>query len=693
MTSANEAHTSSDQRRDPPPPTMEQLLQALPVVSTWDTAGPLILEAARFVRFERDTKKAAKILSVTEQCCIRLFSNIGMNEVAPELLLLPIMIPSSEVFGANIPIWQKLHATLHDQEIKKYFQLTDDFIITVIVVESISEAKGTAIGNLFHRLILFRESQSNNVDLEVLGDRLSNSGWFDKEDTSFKQALYGIGERFEQIDIKTSYSLVHKFFKALKISNSPVWVLDAVFTILVFPLMRRHPENITDLDCVLELETYVHLYYVKCRDTKSHFKYVFQEMTPSLVKCGSLLNSSFPPIAFRKPSSRRKIAFLFWSDGYLAHSRNYLTFLSGMRDLGTEYFEPITYILGSESKSGNTEKAFPEAVLRLGYEVRFLPYLVHRLSRVLLNIKKRANQDQISALVFVSIPSHMLVCVNAGLAPRHVWWAMKYHQIESDKIDGYLTFGSFGRTRVIDGKKWRSALPALTDLFDPGAADQAKINRNRHLGDQFTCILACIGRDEKINSRPYLEAVAKLLKKHPETLFVWTGRKVPVEVNTIINELEISERCCFVGWIDSMVYSQVIDIFIDSFPFASGYSAFEAMAANKPIVVLETPESRETSTATSLLPALRRETGSSTDQDILIEMFSESEGDLKYSPFVTSEDEYIQKVSHLIEDLDFRARSGEAGHRFIDEFLSDSKRMANEVCNHLVEIVEQKIPQ
>ena len=104
---------------------MEKLLQALPVVSTWDTAGPLIFEAARFVRFERDTKKAAKILSVTEQCCIRLLSNIGMNEVAPELLLLPIMIPSSEVIGANIPTWRKLHATLQDQEIKEYFQLTD----------------------------------------------------------------------------------------------------------------------------------------------------------------------------------------------------------------------------------------------------------------------------------------------------------------------------------------------------------------------------------------------------------------------------------------------------------------------------------------------------------------------------------------------------------------------------------------
>ena len=61
------------------------------------------------------------------------------------------------------------------------------------------------------------------------------------------------------------------------------------------------------------------------------------------------------------------------------------------------------------------------------------------------------------------------------IAPVQIHWSMKYHSVEFDEIDGYLTIGSFEQYRIINGKKWRAGHGALDPLYK---SEFKYINRN-----------------------------------------------------------------------------------------------------------------------------------------------------------------------------------------------------------------------
>ena len=52
-------------------------------------------------------------------------------------------------------------------------------------------------------------------------------------------------------------------------------------------------------------------------------------------------------------------------------------------------------------------------------------------------------------------------------------------------------------------------------------------------------------------------------------------------------------------------YTQILDVFVDSFPFVSEHAAFESMAAGYLVIVRITPESLESSSLTHTLPTFR----------------------------------------------------------------------------------------
>ena len=110
-------------------------------------------------------------------------------------------------------------------------------------------------------------------------------------------------------------------------------------------------------------------------------------------------------------------------------------------------------------------------------------------------------------------------------------------------------------------------------------------------------VLACIGREEKMLNPAYIDALAQILAACPGATFVWTGRATRShEVMEMMTHARKNHRCRFIGWLeDTKAAATLMDIFVDTFPFGSGFTAFEAMAAGKPVVALRTPETIETS--------------------------------------------------------------------------------------------------
>ena len=77
------------------------------------------------------------------------------------------------------------------------------------------------------------------------------------------------------------------------------------------------------------------------------------------------------------------------------------------------------------------------------------------------------------------------------------------------------------------------------------------------------------------------------------------------EISSRSRKLGILDRCRFISWVNTALYAQVLDVFLDSFPFTSGHTAFESMATGYLVIVRNTPESLESRSLTHILRAFR----------------------------------------------------------------------------------------
>src|SRR6185436_14508130 len=80
-------------------------------------------------------------------------------------------------------------------------------------------------------------------------------------------------------------------------------------------------------------------------------------------------------------------------------------------------------------------------------------------------------------------------------------------------------------------------------------------------------VYGSFGREEKLNSPAFLDAVVAILRRVPGAVFLWTGRVQHPEIQKRFEAAGVAARCRFIGWVDTKLYAQVIDVFLDSFPF------------------------------------------------------------------------------------------------------------------------------
>ncbi|HKQ28693.1 MAG TPA: glycosyltransferase, partial [Burkholderiales bacterium] len=284
-----------------------------------------------------------------------------------------------------------------------------------------------------------------------------------------------------------------------------------------------------------------------------------------------------------------------------------------------------------------------------------------------------------------SIAVHMAFAFSMRVAPVQIWWAMKYHSLEFPEIDGYLTNQSAGSTKLVEGRLWRSAPLASEEWHRPQLAAEAAQVRAEF--SQYRLLFGCIGREEKINSAAFLEGVAAILKACPDAGFVWTGRERSASVQAALARSGVAERCHFIGWVDTKLYAQVLDVFLDSFPFPCGFTLYEAMAAAKPIVTYASAEAAETGIYGLLAPLLSGATGSTDEIAAARKLFAD--GDLFHCAHDPAE--YVQLALRLAGDEGARRAAGEANQAFVREFLSDRRGMAEAVATHFLELIRARI--
>lgn len=104
-------------------------------------------------------------------------------------------------------------------------------------------------------------------------------------------------------------------------------------------------------------------------------------------------------------------------------------------------------------------------------------------------------------------------------------------------------------------------------------------------------ILGTIGRLIKVDSKEYLQVVAKIMKENPKTIYLACGSGNQANIKEMIKELGIEDRFYFTGQIDSHIYGHVIDLWLDTFPFHQGESRREYVAkGNASVKLWKTPQ-------------------------------------------------------------------------------------------------------
>lgn len=452
--------------------------------------------------------------------------------------------------------------------------------------------------------------------------------------------------------------------------------------VLLPALTRAAQHGITEQ--VLELEMFAYSTIAKQTETEANYYALFKAMEPHLELAGHKLNAALGALPARPPNlSNPRVGFFFHNATLLAHTEVILSTLKGLRAID-EGFTPVIYVLVSNNNPTSAE--FNQAFASLGFDVYFITDHIPPANRTITNnfvaLRHLMLQHQVDALVWVSLPCYLAFAAAAHIAPVLIWWSMRFPLQCFNHLDGRIGGGGlFDETRVVDGQLWRSIFLAYDNLTDPSQKPKADAIR-AHYPDKF--ILGSIARTEKFMDDGFIQALATILKRNPDAVFLWTGREAYAPFVAALQREGITDQCHFIGWVDAKLYVQVFDLYIDSFPSGSGLTAMNAMAAGVPVVSTRNYLSNLGCLA---YPAYHGLEGTLQDQQAIRSIFTDPASGKQTLNCAETTQDYIAMAQHLIDDAAYRKATGLSQQRFVADYLSSQPKLAARISKHIRDII------
>jgi glycosyltransferase involved in cell wall biosynthesis len=434
-----------------------------------------------------------------------------------------------------------------------------------------------------------------------------------------------------------------------------------------------------NFDTALLLESIAYEEHVKRVESQAWFKATTSRWIPALA-AASRAHAPGQRHAAWRPEPVRRIAFFVHGASMLAHVAVLIETLQAVREIGARNYEFTVFV--ATRRSAELEQALARCGVRLQYlEQRAGMGLFERL----LVLERFLAEDNYAACFWVSFITIMAVAFTRRIAPIQGWWAMKYHACDIEEIDVHLAVESAVSRKVMEGIEWRTLGTASTRWVDPSKSAAAGELRASFPAEAV--VAASIGREEKLDSPEFLAAVSRLLRRHPRLYFLWTGKSQRGSIVSHFEREGVGERARFVGWVDTRLYAQAIDLFLDSFPFPCGFTLKEAMAAGKPAVMFRSPESLETGVPGAITPVIEGPPGAENAavRERMRSIFTrERDFDLYFC--AANAQEYFDCADRLIADALLRRDAGAANRRFVETFLSSPREEAKKFLDHLDEI-------
>lgn len=522
--------------------------------------------------------------------------------------------------------------------------------------------------------------------LHCYGAAMERSGRYRPEDAALIEFVFGqlaLGAADERAARVRVYLLLRllAFFK----TSSKLWV-ESIFQRLVLPWMKQ-ALSCGYYDLALELEDLTYREFVEQTETEEHFRRCFDQWAGDMIAAGNRVRGNLPPIEEKTPPpSAPIVGFFLHVASLLAHVEVLLNMLEGMTKLSPAPFHPRVYVF-RKTHAGMLKRlsGIGVRVILLDEDCRAMgDSWYHRL----VYLRDRLARDGVTALVWLSAATMMPFAFSMRIAPVQIWWAMKYHSLDFPEIDGYVTNSSVERYKKIGARLWRAGRGASLELYDAGLQADAQRIRMRY-SPPFQHLLGCFGREEKLDHAAFIDTVIQILQAHPDAAFLWTGKVAPATIQRRFDAAGVGTQCFFIGWVDTKLYAQVIDIFLDSFPFPCGWTLIYAMAAGKPFVSHISNESRETGTHGLIHALLYENKGTQAERRLAKETFSD--GRLYFC--ATNAGEYRENVAQLLANPALREQAGSAARRFTQNFFQDQRASAENFAGHFLEIIAEKYPR
>ena len=457
---------------------------------------------------------------------------------------------------------------------------------------------------------------------------------------------------------------------------------DAAFLKLALPILSILLER-GEMDGAMAAESLLYETQVKPTETEAHFAWCMDRIAPLFTAAAHRWREDAPVMAQPSLTAPYNIGFFIHNASMLAHIEVLLNTLKGYRMLDEQPFEPTVYCFGG--KSAPMERALADLGVRLVMLNERFPETQNSGWQRLLRLRELLAQEGVQELVWVSLVTMLPLAFGMRLAPVQTWWAMKYRNFSNVDIDGYVTGSALTRYGTMCGRLWRMGKLGVDDWYDPTQEVRAAEIRASFPGRVIGMTLA---RDEKMRDPAYLKAMCEILAAHPDMIFLWAGRQESPQVTDAFRAAGVLERTHFVGWVNTRLYVQVADVFLDTFPFPCGFTLFQAMAAGKPVLIYDSPEAAQTGLWNFLRPLVDGDDGTPEERAELRSIIGDEANPL--IPVARSPEDYVRHAGRLIRDPALRAAGGEAAKRFVARYYSDPRAMGESLAEHFVELIEER---
>ncbi|MCB2106906.1 MAG: hypothetical protein KDE14_04355 [Rhodobacteraceae bacterium] len=286
-------------------------------------------------------------------------------------------------------------------------------------------------------------------------------------------------------------------------------------------------------------------------------------------------------------SGKPKLAYLIQNsilDKTYANGRALYSLAKGHHALASGQFDFYYY---------NFEQYAPEVlaeVQSLGFNVRIVP-AAGPLDQAAA-LRRAIEQDDISVLITESYAWLPLSIFAGRAAPVQMYLSCGFIKWEFDEVDSYLMFNN-----LMDGvEKWNLPAgkiapinyPLELKFLNPPVAPEA-VAAARAKWPQDAVVMGTLCRMEKV-SEPFLNAVAAILEKNPQAIYVVHGPNSRDAVEAFAKTRGHSARLIAQPATDPHIAGHTFDLFLDTFPICGGMACVEAQAKGVPVVHLKSRE-------------------------------------------------------------------------------------------------------